>query len=41
MTHSAITAKKTPERRLRAERLLGAQPLREAQALRFRVVRSA
>lgn len=38
MTHGAITSeRKTPERNLRAERLLGAHALREAQALRFRV----
>ena len=38
MTHGALTSeRKTPERRLRAERLLGAHALREAQALRFRV----
>lgn len=38
MTHGALTSeRKIPERRLRAERLLGAHALREAQALRFRV----
>lgn len=38
MTHGAITSeRKTPERHLRAERLLGTHALREAQALRFRV----